>query len=574
FKNFLNLSNEIASINNYLGIFKRNQSYLTEALFHFFTALKVADSLDIKIEIGYAHNNIGDIYRRLHNDTLAIKNFTKALDIFREIKHERGIAYCYNQLSLLYINIKDYDKALYFNKKSIKLRKLLNDWVGIAANYRNSGDIYLLKNDFVMSEAYYDKSLKLDLKYDEKYGLGYTYNHIGRLYNLKGRYNDAIPIIKKGLKIGTDLGSPKIINAAAEYLSNSYEALGDFKKAFEYYKLFKQTNDSLYSEENTKNITQLTMQFEFDRIQLQKELKAEEKLEKQKLIRNISIAGFLIMIIMVFIVLRSYKQKIHANNLLKHKNQQINQQKEELIHINNQLKKRENELYAANLTKDKFSSIIAHDLKSPFNVIFGFTKLLYEDIDDYDMEAIKDFLIKILSVTDNAYKLLQNLLDWSMTQTGEFSFNPEHIDCHPLLIDIIKLLESSANEKSIKISNEVQPQTIVYADKNMLSTIFRNLISNAIKFTPRKGELSISMYREKYNIVFVFSDKGIGINKNNIEKLFKIDEEFKTDGTEKEKGTGLGLILCKEFVEKHKGKLWVESIVGEGSKFYVSFPLK
>lgn len=566
----LNLLDEIASINNYLGVYKRNQNNYTKALSHFFVALQLADSSNNKVEIGYAHNNIGDIYRRLENNSLAIVNFSKALEIFTEIKKNRGIAYCYNQLSLLHIDINDFEKALYYNNESIKLRKKLDDWTGIASNYRNSGDIYIKKDDYVMAEAYYKMAMEIDQKFDQKHGLGFTQNHIGRLYNIKGQYKQAIPYLKKGLKIGEELESALIINHSTKQLSFAYEKLGNIEKAYEYYKLYKSSGDSLYNEQNTKSITQLTMQFEFDRQQIQKESEAQQVLKRQRLKLNLVLAGLFFTVITAFLLYRSFSVKKKANELLNEKNAQINEQKEELIQINTQLKQNEQEIRAANDTKDKFFSIIAHDLRSPFNTIFGFTNLLYKDIEDYDDHTTKDFLLKILAVTDNAYKLLQNLLDWSMSQTGSLKYNPIDFDLFSIVESTLELLNSSAVKKEIKIDLQIEKNCIVHGDLNMISTICRNLISNAIKFTPRNGNITISCYKKEKEAIVTFTDTGVGISNVNISRLFKIETKFKTDGTEQEKGTGLGLILCEEFIKRHGGKIWVESIEGEGSKFLIS----
>lgn len=567
-----NLLDEIASINNYLGVFKRNQNHYTKALNHFFVALQLADSLNNKVEIGYAHNNIGDIFRRLDNDSLAILNFSKALKVFKEIKRDRGIAYCYNQLSLLYIDIHDYEKALYYNNESVKLRKKLNDWVGIASNYLISGEIYTQKTDYIMAEAYYKRAMEINKRLDQKYGIGFTYNYLGRLYNIKEQYREAIPYLIKGMKIGEELKSQLIINHSSKQLSLAYEKLGNIEKAYKYYKLYKISGDSLYNEENTKSITQLTMQFEFDKQQLQKEREAQQKLKKQKLILNLALAGLFFTLITAFLLYRSYNVKKKANELLNEKNTQINEQKEELVQINAQLKNSEQKIRAVNVTKDKFFSIIAHDLRSPFNTIFGFTNLLYKDVEEYDKSTIKNFLLKILSVTDNAYKLLQNLLDWSMSQTGSLKYNPIDFDLFSLINDTIELLHSTAAEKEIKIESQIEKDCIVHGDLDMISTICRNLISNAIKFTPRNGNITISCYKKEAKAIVTFADTGVGINNENISRLFKIETKFRTDGTEQEKGTGLGLILCKEFVERHGGKIWVESIEGEGSKFIISLP--
>jgi len=233
----------------------------------------------------------------------------------------------------------------------------------------------------------------------------------------------------------------------------------------------------------------------------------------------------------------------------------------------------EQRLRELNATKDKFFSIIAHDLKNPFNDLMGFTQLLSMNIDKYDKTKIESFVRIIHQSSKLAYNLLENLLDWSRTQTGNLNFEPEEIVIKDLIKENIDLLESTATNKNIKIYPEIDCNLSVYADKNMIRTVIRNLISNAIKYTNQGGFIKISVNKEGKYCKISVSDNGIGISSENITKIFKIDESYTTVGTEREKGTGLGLILCKEFVEKNGGEINAKSESGKGSSFSFTIPL-
>ena len=242
------------------------------------------------------------------------------------------------------------------------------------------------------------------------------------------------------------------------------------------------------------------------------------------------------------------------------------------------LKESEAKLRESNKTKDKFFSIIAHDLRSPFNSILGFSNILNENFDEYDTEEQKQFLGFIHQGIQNTYKLLENLLLWSRSQRGIIDFNPKKINLHLLSLETIELLNQSVESKSITLTNQISENFHVDADKDMLSTIMRNLISNAIKFTPQSGEISIKAHlvtneNEQNFTEITVKDSGVGISREIQSKLFDIGENTSTEGTEHEKGTGLGLILCDEFVEKHGGKIWVESEVGKGSEFIFTLPM-
>ena len=223
-----------------------------------------------------------------------------------------------------------------------------------------------------------------------------------------------------------------------------------------------------------------------------------------------------------------------------------------------------------NATKDKFFSIIAHDLRNPFNSIIGFSDLLTKQVQEKDYEGIANYSQIILNSSQRAMDLLMNLMDWSRMQTGRMGFSPECIDMVELTNEVLKLLNSSVKQKSMVVNTEFPPLAFAMADKKMISTVLRNLISNAVKFTHPGGEIVISVKPKLKEWVITVSDNGVGIKKEAIEKLFRIDESHSTLGTEDEKGTGLGLLLCKEFVEKNNGKIWIESEDEKGSKFYFS----
>ena len=247
----------------------------------------------------------------------------------------------------------------------------------------------------------------------------------------------------------------------------------------------------------------------------------------------------------------------------------------------------EKKLIELNSQKDKLFSIIAHDLKNPLGSFRQITKLLYDEYDSFDEKERKEFLQMIKESSIQVYELLENLLEWSRLQRNQIIFKPVQINLSELVNRVIELFKISADKKNIRILNNISSKSKVWEDPNALNTILRNLISNAIKFTPEGGEIEIGtiplnpplakgesvaggLYSEendKYITIYI-RDSGIGMSRDILDKLFRIDESISTRGTAGEKGTGLGLILCKEFIEKHGGKIWVESEVGKGSTFY------
>lgn len=242
--------------------------------------------------------------------------------------------------------------------------------------------------------------------------------------------------------------------------------------------------------------------------------------------------------------------------------------KTESIMLENEARLRE-----LNATKDKFFSIIAHDLKNPFNSIIGFSNILAQQVREIDLEEVEEYAEIIQRSSRRAMDLLTNLLEWSRLQTGRIQFHPEHIDLVELIERESDLLSDTARLKLIEISKKSPKKATVFVDKSMIGTALRNLISNAIKFSHPGDEIVISVEQKPNEYEIAVIDKGVGIKEVSLGKLFHIEESYTTAGTQNEKGTGLGLILCKEFIEKHKGKIWVESEFGKGSTFRFTIPL-
>jgi len=241
--------------------------------------------------------------------------------------------------------------------------------------------------------------------------------------------------------------------------------------------------------------------------------------------------------------------------------------------IEDALKESEARLKELNATKDKFFNIIAHDLKNPFNNILGFSELLVEQMKEKDYSDIEKYAEAINRASCRAMDLLTNLLDWSRSQTGRIEFNPEYNDMVLIINDVIELTGDLARSKSISINLKSEEKIPFIGDRSMISTVIRNLLSNAIKFSFKGGNIEITAAENEKEVIVSVSDNGTGISKENTEKLFKIGDLVSTQGTNNEKGTGLGLILCKEFIDKHGGKIRAESEIGKGSRFIFSIPV-
>lgn len=274
-------------------------------------------------------------------------------------------------------------------------------------------------------------------------------------------------------------------------------------------------------------------------------------------------------------VVKSLINRVRDKDLLEEKlakrNEEIRAQRDEIIKQNEILEIQRKELEELNKTKDKFFSIISHDLRGPFSVILGYTDLLLKQFEKFTKEQTLDFVTQIQNSARKQYKLLENLLQWSRIQIGTMKCEPTELNLKNLNSNVLTLFEPNARNKEINLFSQIGDVKVL-ADENMITAVMRNLVSNAIKFTPRGGYVNIYTKNTNKFIEITVQDSGIGISEKKIKNLFNIEVSNSTPGTEEESGTGLGLILCKEFVEKNGGKIWAESQINEGTEMKFTLP--
>ncbi len=270
--------------------------------------------------------------------------------------------------------------------------------------------------------------------------------------------------------------------------------------------------------------------------------------------------------------LRFIEHEFIMNLHLRELNQKLIEEIEERKATEKTLQVSQMELRTANAAKDKFFSIIAHDLKNPFNAIIGLSTILLEEYDIFSADEQKEFLLNIKSSASITFRLLQNLLDWSQTQTGKIAFEPRQFEIGPVIAEILELVRPSAGNKNIRLEMALSAGLTVFADMNMIGTVIRNLLQNGIKFTQPGGWVGIETCMVGPMVEISIKDTGVGIDPQKLNKLFMINASVASSGTAGEEGTGLGLILCHEFIEKNAGRIRIESEVGKGSRFLFTLP--
>ncbi len=321
-------------------------------------------------------------------------------------------------------------------------------------------------------------------------------------------------------------------------------------------------NNSKNIIQNKKNAIYLKQILEIEPIFLQKmnvivlQYEMENRTQIDKFLYFIVISNILLIFILLYLIVKIIKPAIIEN---KRSNEIISEQNIELHKINTD--------------KDRFITILAHDLKSPFNSILGFLDLLTKNIRKYDIDKIEKQLSIVNNSAQKTFRLLEDILMWVRANSGKIPYEPQKLNFATICNEVIENLKLTANTKDITINHFATDEITVFADENMLNTVLRNLVSNSIKFTNKSGRIDIYAETNHKIVTITISDNGIGIEPDTLNKIFEISQKTSTDGTENEKGTGLGLLLCKDFVEIHGGTIWVESELGKGSDFKFTIPL-
>lgn len=511
-------------------------------------------------------SNIAMAHSRMRNLNDAISYYRKALAINSSIRNTDGMAVNLNGLGEIYKSKHQPDSALanYLKAKKLVAKNTYlqavtsSNIAGIYINYRDS-----VKKAIANLEQAWATFRKLEMyQYEAEFK-----QNIGIILFKEGHYKQAIDALKNSIELNDKYKRGFKIKATSNnLLSKVYERLGDYNNSLKYMKLYVVYSDSMAQKEKYDRISALEKSYEFEKKESQiASLKAKQELtliqlKKNKQLKQLGLTSAFLLLLLLFFIWLKYLDKIKSNKLLASKNKVI--------------EKSEQELRVLNASKNKFFSIIAHDLKNPLHTVLGYSSLLYKNYDKFKETERRKFASDIFQSTNNISRLLQNLLEWSRSQTGVLNFSPDVFEYQRVLDNALSVLRLLAEQKSIQIKTGHDPELKLFADPLMIETVLRNLINNAIKFTPDGGHIEVSAKEADGQIQISVTDTGVGISEEESQNLFRIDSKVKRKGTNNEDGTGLGLILCHEFVNKHQGKIWVESTPGKGSEFTFTIPAK
>ena len=605
--NYLSQNNEnIVSIDSIetLNILSRDLTFIDtkKSMEYAQSALRLSLEYNYKLGEAYAYLNLGSLYSLQEIYILGMDYIQKSQAIFKNQNDVKGLANCYISLGLLYGYLNDFEEQIKYYKRSLDIFNKLNLPERIAVSLHNLGESYYNNKDLEKSRETTLLSLDISKSIGHSVLLSSCYNVLGRVELSSKNYNKAEVYFQKVIEIYRE--SPKdahkittlesliniseaykirkqhdkqiyFLNQASEFaltynLSSYLPAIyheeilhysneNNQKMVKKYLTEQKLISDNIHlksMEDKTDLVKSSLLSYALNKqnsLLAQTELRQKGKIETKNILLTAAIILFIILVLFV-LKLRSVINDVKRKN--------------------NKIKNQNNELQSLISARNKLFAIIGHDLRGP---IGGFKQvidlLVSKDFDLNDTETLSELLHSVQGPSTSTYELLESLLLWAGTQQNDIIFAPINYNLYESTSKTLSLFQKASNYKKITILNKIPENQIIFADSNMIKTVIRNLISNAIKFTPNDKTISISINKNEKHWVISVEDQGGGISTENINKMFDINSNFTTSGTDNEKGSGLGFLICQEFVKKHKGEIWVESKEGIGSLFSFTIPL-
>lgn len=576
------LDEKMPKLNGFIGVILLHYLYDVKGSLPYFQK-SLAGSIETKDEVrlGYAYNNLGDVFILTGNFPLALQYSEKSIDIFKKIDNKMGIAYGYINMGIIYRNEKLYSLALEFFQNAVDLRKSIGDSVGYASGlleiaktnfdagnidasmeyYLNSferhveinnkrytafclngiGGIHYMRDEYDQALDNYLEAIRLNESRMSYYGLIENYTGIALVYAKQNEIQKGENALNNALEISKKLGLHPSLLKVYKSFSEFYSIINDDEKTAQNLSRFLVLYDSIYLVHQFQTLNELETNFK-NRLSL-------DQTQQELISRKKELFYLVVIIILMVIIVSVFFWRLSAQRILNHK------------------------LIAANQTKDKLFSLISHDLRSPFNSIIGFSELLMENLSNSDNEKAKYYTNAIYSSSNDTLNLINNLLTWSRSQTGGIKFSPISTTIEPLFNDLERLYKHTLKKNNLKLIFKNSVYNEIKIDQTLLNIVLNNLISNAIKYTKAGGEIVVSASIKRKKLIIKVKDTGIGISNQLLEILFSEYSDNESNvGVRNEKGTGLGLIICKELIELHKGTIIAESKEGEGSSFTIEVP--
>ena len=580
-KNYYNQALEISRRNKdyrqlALILPSRGKNYLSEgklnlALQCYMEAFQLSEQLNDKLLYAETSSHLGGLYLQMEQYDKALEYDKKALTWRNNMNNPEGIAKSYNNIGKAYIELKQPDSAFYYFNESLTFCEKINYKKGIIKSLTNIGKIYFVQEKYNKAIEYLTKAYTISLEAGYNIGVAESSLALANIYKNSHQTNKAIEYYLLSLSKVKTTNYDEIKEGIYKGLFACYSSIADYKSALENHILLLETEMKLLNVENKRQLALLNIAFDSERKDKDNEVLRTDNEVKELLIKRKNILMWLIIVALGFTIVlclniynRLYANK-KANKLLGELNQKITKQNNELAKLNKDLEN-------ANSEKDKLFTIISHELRNPLYWFQNLAEVLSKKYKEMSEDKIQKSLSALDESAKNAFHLMDNLLQWSRSKLNRIHPKKSAHTLVDLISDTIEMYQTIMTHKELEFDNGVSSDIMVYADADLLCCVIRNLISNAIKYTPMHGSISINCSKENELITIVVSDSGSGIPDLSINKIFN-DYPISMPGLLQEKGSGLGLKLCKDFVELNGGKIWAKSNKDLGTRFFFTVPI-
>jgi len=566
-----------------LGFVSEKMGNLSQALHYYNTALELKSLIGDKKGMATAYGGLGLFYNSIKDYRKSLNYHFVSLKIREELKDNRTYSLTLNNIGNAYLGLNMLDSAEYFFTRSSESYKKTGDKKGYSMCLNNLGELYFIKKNFPASENYLKQALDLKQKIGDITGMEKVYTNLSKLKEQSGNLNDAIALRQKALSLSIKAEMLPMEMENSKNLAELYSKTKDYKSAYAYSTRYAALKDSIQNAENEFRLNHLEEFYKsLQQVENSEKLAAINKRDKkiigqQQIIVLVFIIALILCAVLLVYVLQSNVKRKRTNETLRRQKKEIEKYNSHLLDLNNEIRNKKEKLQEQkeNLeqllsVKDKLISVISHDLRGPMATLKSTLNMIREGY--LTPEDISELTSGINESIDNTLELLENLLNWAGSQMNRIRIHPEYFAFDQLADEVIALVTAQAKIKGVKIEKDISPEILAFADVHMIRIVLRNLVTNAIKYTGQGGKITIYAQASPKEMYGFIRDTGIGISGENLKRLMSSDL-YSTTGTANEKGTGLGLLLCQEFLDKNGGKLKIESEPGRGSIFSFTLPV-
>ncbi len=586
---FLEIGDSVSYANAMLNIGSLCANILGEydkAIAATLKAQRIYEQINNRARLAYCKMILGSVYEFTNRIRDAIANYKLAIAIHREKEnlHMEGVTL--NYIGEAFTKESQYDSAIVYYNKSLKINEEIDHKEGISIARFNIANAYYNLGNYKEALTYFSRAHEYLLQTRDKFKITESFNKLGDVQFKLGNVRSAIDNYLQAVRYAKEANAREELKNSYEDLAEVYESTGNFRNANKYLRLYSEVKDSLLNERTAKDIAELEQKYEAEKKLKEIELlKRDTELNEMANQRQLIIIVFLI-VFSVFLLYASfkyfkkYKENIRINKELEKTVKTLDQKSNELLESNKKLQdankllvESEADLKKLNATKDKFFSIIAHDMRSPINTLNSYIMYLLENGPELNDDEMNELLSDLTKHFNRVEKMLENLLNWSVTQFEHYKLNQEDFDLNEIILKNSGLYESTIKQKKISVRFRLSARSLVRADKNMIDVVVRNLITNAIRYNKENGRIEYETLNESGKIICVIRDSGIGMDESQLDSLFDIGKSAHIRDSTRG-GTGLGLVICKEFIDKNNGEIKASSTAGKGTEITFTLPAK